>query len=129
MTNFGWWYPPGAASDPSAPYNQDDGPCPVCGQMEENCICTECPKCGAIGDPFCYDGGKRHQRNPRSGKTTFRKRQSHGMVRTSEQIASLAKVEAIWKMEADSENAAYAEELAAEAEFLRRNPPQSLNDA
>jgi len=31
---FGWDYPPGAANDPNAPWNQEDPPeeCPMCGQ-------------------------------------------------------------------------------------------------
>lgn len=58
MSKFGWSYPPGAANDPNAPYNQnDDGPCEVCGQSYDDCICPECTTCGQIGDPACYDGG------------------------------------------------------------------------
>lgn len=52
---FGWSYPPGAANDPNAPYNQDDdGPCAVCCNDVTDCVCPECPVCGSMGDPKCY---------------------------------------------------------------------------
>jgi hypothetical protein len=56
---FGWSYPPGAATDPNAPYNQN-GPyiCEVClCDSEVDCQCEECPICGAYGDPKCYSPG------------------------------------------------------------------------
>ena len=34
MGIFGWSYPPGAAGDPTAPYNQEYY-CEVCGQHED----------------------------------------------------------------------------------------------
>jgi hypothetical protein len=52
---FGWSYPPGAASDPNAPWNQEDPPCDICKRDPFDCICPECPVCGACGDPLCYD--------------------------------------------------------------------------
>ena len=55
MGIFGWSYPPGAANDPYAPWNQVDGPCDICGQLEDYCICPECPVCSSIGDPICYE--------------------------------------------------------------------------
>jgi hypothetical protein len=52
---FGWSYPPGAANDPNAPYNQDDdGPCAVCCKCVTDCICPECPVCSETGNPKCY---------------------------------------------------------------------------
>ena len=54
---FGWSYPPGAADDPNAPFNQDDPPCEVCGKFldgDDSCDCQECPKCGRKGDAECY---------------------------------------------------------------------------
>jgi hypothetical protein len=51
---FGWSYPPGAANDPNAPWNQEPGPCAVCAKDEDNCVCPECPVCGMQGDPACY---------------------------------------------------------------------------
>jgi len=73
---FGWSYPPGAANDPNAPYNQVDPPCAVCGNFEEGCICPECPSCGDIGNPYCYD--------------------HHGMERSAEQVESLKAAEKLW---------------------------------
>lgn len=33
-SKFGWHYPPGAANDPSAPWNQPEPPeCPECGSL------------------------------------------------------------------------------------------------
>lgn len=55
MSKFGWSYPPGAAGDPSAPWNQEDGPCAVCCKLVDACVCHECPTCGSVGDPNCYD--------------------------------------------------------------------------
>jgi hypothetical protein len=58
---FGWSYPPGAATDPNAPYNQN-GPyiCEVClCDSEVDCKCEECPICHAFGDPKCYSDGHR----------------------------------------------------------------------
>lgn len=54
MTNFGWSYPPGAANDPNAPWNQEEGPCEICGEDIDNCICPECPICSEYGNPDCY---------------------------------------------------------------------------
>ena len=52
---FGWSYPPGAANDPNAPWNQDDGPCAVCHKPVDDCVCPECPVCHSNGDPACYE--------------------------------------------------------------------------
>lgn len=87
MGIFGWSYPPGAANDPSAPYNQEEGPCAVCGEFEDKCICPECPECTSIGDPQCY--------------------KEHGLVLTTVQKYSLAWNEALWEEQARQESAAY----------------------
>jgi hypothetical protein len=50
---FGGSYPPGAASDPFAPYNAVDLACEVCGLDPLECECPECPDCGEIGRPAC----------------------------------------------------------------------------
>lgn len=50
---FDWSYPPGAASDPNAPWNQEDPPCEVCGSYIDSCVCPECTVCGSVGDPRC----------------------------------------------------------------------------
>jgi len=57
---FGWSYPPGAVNDPFAPWNIEDGPCRVCGQSVDDCICPECPECGEVGNPTCYGGTLPH---------------------------------------------------------------------
>lgn len=73
MGLFGWSYPPGC----SGPPDDEDRPCAVCGNMpDHSCICPECPSCGATGDTVCYE--------------------SHGLVRSDAQRASLAKAEASW---------------------------------
>ena len=86
MSLFGWSYPPGAANDPNAPYNQVDLPCAVCGDDVGDCTCPECPKCGSFGDPDCYT--------------------KHGLVLTPEQKFSLAWNEAHWEEQARQESAA-----------------------
>jgi hypothetical protein len=100
---FGWSYPPGAANDPNAPYNQQDPPCAVCGQMEDGCICPECEECGSVGDPRCYTGPE-----PWDHPTP-----SHGMIRSEEQIASLAAAEAAWEADNAHENVMEEERMIA----------------
>ena len=130
MGIFGWSYPPGAANDPNAPYNQIyDHPCQVCGQFESHCICPECPVCEAIGDPTCYGG---MMQCSRCGVTTQESINScifctdpsypvshspiegHGLVRTKAQIDSLSNAEAGWAEQARAEaeyEAKYIEEM------------------
>ena len=68
MGIFGWDYPPGCSGTPF----DDPRFCDVCGKDAESsrdgCICHECPECGEVGRPECYE--------------------EHGMTRTPEQIAS-----------------------------------------
>lgn len=73
---FGWSLPPGVShSDIDPP----SGPCEICGQNvdADECICPECPECGAYGDPDCYE--------------------KHWLVRTEEQINLLANAEKEWE--------------------------------
>lgn len=35
------------------PLVSDEPPCEICGRMADDCVCPECPKCGAAGDPRC----------------------------------------------------------------------------
>lgn len=53
MSKFGWSYPPGAANDPMAPYNQSGPPCEVCGKDPAGgpggCDCPACNGCDAVG--------------------------------------------------------------------------------
>lgn len=74
---FGWSLPPGVTQ--SMIDGGIEGPCQICGLNIDDCICPECPQCSAQGDPFCYE--------------------SHGLKRSSEQIAS--------KKAFDDEEAAY----------------------
>lgn len=53
MGKFGWSYPAGAANDPNAPWNQEEGPCEVCGKSLDDCDCPACPECGEHGNPKC----------------------------------------------------------------------------
>ena len=88
MSIFGWSYPPGAANDPNAPYNQEDLPCDICGQDVDDCICPECPSCGQIGELQCYDGFP-------AGKPN-----SHGLTRSLGQVVMKADAEKRWAEEA-----------------------------
>lgn len=84
MGIFGWSYPPGAANDPNAPYNQtDDGPCDVCGQSLDHCICPECSVCFGVGDPKCY----------------WPTQDNHGLVRSFAQVALKAEAEHQWDLD------------------------------
>lgn len=47
---FGWSYPPGCNGTPF----DDDYPCELCGEFEDDCICPECKVCGSVGDYGCY---------------------------------------------------------------------------
>ena len=54
---FGWDLPPGVTNrmiDEAA--GVTDEPCECCGKPVDECICEECPNCGAKGDPDCYEG-------------------------------------------------------------------------
>jgi hypothetical protein len=75
MGKFGWSYPPGCYG---TPYDEDH-PCEVCGEFEDDCICPECPECGGYGYPDCYI--------------------NHGLVKTEAQIKSLKEKEEMWEAE------------------------------
>lgn len=75
---FGWSYPPGCSGPPD-----DDSPCEVCGLHPDNCMCPECPECGEIGNSECY-------MDETTGYIGC------GLIRTPEQIRSLAVQEAAW---------------------------------
>ena len=61
---FGWDYPPGAANDPNAPYNQVDPPCEFCNLHPHDCTCKPCKDCELQGvelkDGYCSDCYKHH---------------------------------------------------------------------
>lgn len=109
---FGWSYPPGAASDPNAPYNQTDGLCAVCCRDEVDCVCPECPECGASGDPNCYMS----KMNPFNG---------HGMKLTREQVIGRAYAAVAVAQERVCDAQEYVNYLKAGGEFsdqLDENP-------
>lgn len=92
---FGWDLPPGCSySDPNAPWNQGDGPCDICGLSADECICPECPECGAQGDIFCYH--------------------YHGLVISDGQKESKAKTEQEWA-EQDKKLIEYEKEMEKNA--------------
>lgn len=96
MSIFGWSYPPGAAGDPSAPYNQEEGPCEVCGSAVDDCACADCPTCGCCGDPACYDKGGKH---------------FHGLTASMAQLHGQAILEECYRAQAKAD--------AAEGEYWR----------
>ena len=54
---FGWSLPPGCGRLPG---EEPTPPCECCGKDPEgegksSCICTECPLCGMVGNPECYN--------------------------------------------------------------------------
>lgn len=50
MSIFGWSLPPGCGTLPG----EEDYYCAVCGQIDNNCVCDECPECGEVGNPDCH---------------------------------------------------------------------------
>lgn len=89
---FGWSYPPGC----SGPPDYDDYPCEICGELPDNCICPECPVCGAVGDPQCYKvrpKGYSHLGD------------HHGLVRSEVQKFNLECNEREWEEAAKAERA------------------------
>lgn len=80
MSIFGWSLPPGCNSLPG----EEEYPCEVCGLFPDYCICPECPECGTQGDPECYE--------------------SHGLVRTDEQIATLSQKQKDWEQASKEES-------------------------
>lgn len=79
MGIFGWNLPPGCGKLPG----EEDTPCEVCGQFDNDCICEECLECGCVGDSRCYE--------------------KHGMVRSQEQIDLLKKAELSWQTNNENE--------------------------
>ena len=79
--------------DPDRYYASQEQPCAVCGLWSEDCICPECLVCHEYGNPGCYIDAFEH---------------NHGLVRSQQQIDSLAEKKAAWK----------AEDLRARYEFL-----------
>jgi hypothetical protein len=92
---FGWDYPPGVTQRMIDDAYGREEPCDVCGLMADgDCICPECPECGATGDPHCYEPD------------------GHGLTRSFAQVALRLEAERQWEQEA-------REEAEAEAAYLR----------
>lgn len=87
MSIFGWSLPPGCGTLPG---EEDEGPCEVCGNYVDDCICPECKVCGEQGNPACYIG---------TGRPGYR--DDHGMMTNDEQ--RLAKAERNFIDEVDAE--------------------------
>ena len=64
---FGWSLPPGCSMQDINALSEE-GPCAVCGQYEDCCICPECRECSSVGDPACYE--------------------HHGLARTDQQVSA-----------------------------------------
>lgn len=74
---FGWSLPPGVTTGMIDP---GDSPYEVCGVMPDDCICPECPTCGAQGDLKCYE--------------------EHGLTRNEDQLRGRRKLDEVLKRDA-----------------------------
>lgn len=97
----GWNMPPGCFG---TPYDEPIPPCEVCGGLEEECICPQCPICKQYGNLRCYDDVLHN----------------HGLKRTQEQIAGRAERDKIEANEA-AEDDAYWESLRDDWEQYKRD--------
>ncbi len=99
MGKFGWSLPPGVTNRMIDEAYGTDEPCEICGQNPDgDCLCPECPECGGVGDPGCYD--------------------KHGLVRTQEQIDSLRTAEDDWKAENEAEAEYWKEKSKGRADSI-----------
>jgi hypothetical protein len=114
MSIFGWSYPPGAENDPNAPYNQtDDGPCDVCGQSLDTCICPECPICQSVGDVRCYDDTEDRVFFDGKWEVVEKDYTPHGLIRSFAQVALRLEAERLEAEQAEADNLLW-DELAKE---------------
>lgn len=81
--------PPGC-SPRDIPGNDADESCAVCCQFIDDCKCPECPTCGSVGDPRCYEDIEPDELI-----------KSHGMRLSLHQHATRAAFEAAQRAEAD----------------------------
>ena len=103
-SKFGWSLPPGCSMRDIDP---DPGPCQVCGRDPDgDCLCPECPTCGAYGDPKCYE--------------------SHGLVRTPEQIASRKAYDDACERDAKVQAAADAEYERTSMQAWEQEDPEQF---
>ena len=52
---FGWDLPPGVTSKMIDEAAGGSEICAVCEKHYDDCRCPECPVCGEVGDPLCYE--------------------------------------------------------------------------
>jgi len=86
----------------------------VCGLMPDgDCICPECPECGATGDPHCYEPFDARDFNDYD-QIIMPERSfgGHGLTRSFAQVALRLEAERCWEEEA-------RQEAEAEAAYLR----------
>lgn len=96
MGIFGWSYPPGC----SGPPDDYEGPCDVCGNLVDNCVCPECPVCGDYGNPDCYE--------------------KHGLIPSLEQIEGRRLRDEIERNEAEADAAMVKAEMEYWEEEARK---------
>lgn len=71
----------------------------------EDCVCPECPVCGAVGDPACYADDDLY----RGPWTTGRHHApTHGLIRSLAQVALAAEADRIADEEARAEDEYYS---------------------
>lgn len=84
----------------------DEGPCEVCRNDVDSCLCPECPECHVAGNPKCYS--KNH------------------LVLSQEQKSNADRMEKRWAEDADAEAAYWrkidADEAAANEAALGQEP-------
>jgi hypothetical protein len=70
-------------------------PCKVCGYLEDDCICPQCPKCHEVGDPRCYmpKYPRIYRQRSRRGAVYERivPQKGHGLRQTTEQAIGCSK--------------------------------------
>lgn len=73
----GFNMPPGVYRTPG---DEGEGPCAVCCRPVVDCVCDECPRCGAAGDPACYVAPIR------GVSPAMQPKKAHGMLLTRAQL-------------------------------------------
>src|SRR5262252_1026672 len=115
---FGWSLPPGVTQRmiDDAIGGGDDTECEFCGQTFTGCVCPECPVCGGVGDPICYEPVDVRDLNDHGHIIGPPYHGGHGLCASLGQVVMKADTEARWKAEAEAEA---AEEAAYEARHGR----------
>ena len=91
------------------PPDPGDFPCDVCGLFpDDDCVCPECPVCGAYGDPACYLDNELY-RHPLVLLYRPHPTGHHGLVRSLAQVGLRAEMDACIAEDNRRENAYYDE--------------------